>query len=111
MTLMRGAALESRARELGVDIEGDPRTHSSSGHAPRASAYELQRRVLEAERGTRESRLWILAVISAIASVLSAAEAMIAVLKQCESMLSGGPSSIPDAASGEQSPQSRSRSA
>ena len=64
MTLLTGTALESRARELGVDIEGDPRTHSSSGRVPRASDYELQRRVLEAERGIRESRLWILAVIS-----------------------------------------------
>ena len=81
MTLLTGAALESRARELGVDIEGDPRTHSSSGRAPRASDCELQRRVLEAERGIRESRLWILAVISAIASVLSAVAAMIAVWK------------------------------
>lgn len=81
MTLLTGEALETRARELGVDIEGDPRTHSSSGRAPRASDYELQRRVLEAERGIRESRLWILAVVSAIASVLSAAAAMIAVWK------------------------------
>ena len=81
MTLLTGKALESRAQALGVDIEGDPRTHSSSGRAPRASDYELQRRVLEAERGIRESRLWILAVISAIASVLSAAAAMIAVWK------------------------------
>ena len=81
MPLLTGAALESRDRELGVDIEGDPHIHSSSGHAPRASEYELQRRVLEAERGIRESRLWTLAVISAIASVLSAAAAMIAVWK------------------------------
>ncbi len=79
MTLLTGAALENRARELGVDVEGEPRTQSSSGRAPRASDYELQRRVLEAERGIRESRLWLLAVISAIASVLSAAAAMIAV--------------------------------
>ena len=81
MTLLTGEALESRARELGVDVEGDLRTQSSSGRAPRASDYELQRRVLEAERGVRESRLWILAVISAIAAVLSAAAAMIAVWK------------------------------
>ena len=79
MTLLTGAALENRARELGIDVEGDLRTQSSSGRAPRASDYELQRRVLEAERGIRESRLWLLAVISAIASVLSAAAAMIAV--------------------------------
>ena len=81
MTLLTGEALESRARALGVDIEGEPRTHSSSGRAPRASDYELQRRILEAEQGIRESRLWILAVISAIAAVLSAAAAMIAVWK------------------------------
>ena len=81
MGLLTGSVLESRARELGVDIEGDPRVNSSSGRAPRASDYELQRRVLEAERGIRESRLWALAVISAIASVLSAATAMIAVWK------------------------------
>ena len=81
MTLLTGKALETRARELGVDIEGDPRAHNSSGRAPRASDYELQRRVLEAERGIRESRLWFLAVISAIAAVLSAAAAMIAVWK------------------------------
>ncbi len=81
MPLLAGAELESRARELGVDIEGEPRVNSSFGRAPRASDYELQRRVLEAERGIRESRLWVVAVISAIASVLSAATAMIAVWK------------------------------
>lgn len=79
MTLLTGAALENRARELGVDVEGEPRTQSSSGRAPRASDYELQRRLMEAERGIRESRLWILAVISAIASVRSAAAALTAV--------------------------------
>jgi hypothetical protein len=39
----------------------------------------LQRRVTEAERGIRESRLWILAAISAVASVLSAIAAFLAV--------------------------------
>ena len=77
---LQGEALEARARELGVDIEGEPRTQSSSGRSPRASDYELQRRVLEAERAERESKLWILAVISAVASALSAAAALIAVL-------------------------------
>jgi hypothetical protein len=81
LTLLTGAALENRARELGVDVEGEPRTQSSSGRAPRAADYELQRRVLEAERGIRESRLWLLAVISAIASALSAAAALVAVWK------------------------------
>ena len=81
MTLLQGLDLEKQARELGVDIEGEPRTQSSSGKAPRAADYELQRRVLEAERGIRESRLWIIAVICAIASVLSAATAIIAVAR------------------------------
>lgn len=78
---LQGEALEERARELGVDIEGELRTQSSSGRSPRAPDYELQRRVLEAERAGRESKLWILAVVSAVASVLSAAAALIAVLR------------------------------
>ena len=81
MTLLQGPDLEKRARELGVDIEGEPRTQSSSGRAPRASDSELQHRVLEAERGIRESRLWILAVIAAVSSVISAATAIIAVAR------------------------------
>jgi hypothetical protein len=77
--LLEGNQLEQRARELGVDITGELHTQSSSGRAPRASDFELQQRVMEAERGIRESRLWIFAVISAIASVLSAIAALIAV--------------------------------
>jgi hypothetical protein len=77
--LPEGEALEKLARELGVDVQGDPRTHSSSGRAPRASDYELQRRVIEAQRADREAKLWLLALISAIASVVSAVTAIIAV--------------------------------
>jgi type IV secretory pathway component VirB8 len=40
----------------------------------------LQRRVIEAERSHRESRLWLIAVISSIASVISAATAIVAVV-------------------------------
>ena len=79
--MLQGEALEAKARELGIDIEGDARTHSSSGRAPRAADYELQRRVHEAERSRRESRLWLLALVSALASVLSAIAAIIAVSK------------------------------
>lgn len=79
--VLQGEELEKRARELGVDIEGDARTQSSSGGSPRAPDYELQRRIWDAERAVRESRLWILAVIAAVASVLSAGAAMIAVLR------------------------------
>jgi len=80
--LLEGDQLEQRARELGVDVAGEPRTQSSSGRAPRASDYELQRRVMEAERRVRESRLWILAMISAVASVASAIAALIAVARK-----------------------------
>ena len=81
MKQLQGDELERRARELGVDVEGEPRIQSSSGRSPRAPDYELQRRVSEAERSRRESKLWLLAVISAVASVLSAAAALVAALK------------------------------
>jgi len=77
--LFEGDRLEERARELGVDTGGGLRTQSSSGRSPRASDYELQQRVSDAERSIRESRLWVLALVSAIASVLSAIAALIAV--------------------------------
>jgi hypothetical protein len=78
--LLEGAELERRARELGIDISGEPRTQSVSGRSPRAPDHELQRRIIEAERRNRESRLWALAVISAFASVISALSAFVAVL-------------------------------
>ena len=79
--LLRSEELERRARELGVDIQGDLQFQSSSGRNPRAPDYELQRRISEAERSNRESMLWILAVISAIASVVSAIVALVAVAR------------------------------
>ena len=78
--LPEGDQLEQLARKLGVDILGDPRAQSSSGRAPRATDYELQRRVIEAERAIRESRMWIVAVIAMIVSVVSAAGAWVAVV-------------------------------
>ena len=79
--LLQGDELERKAQELGVDIQGDAITQSSSGRRRRADDVELQRRVLEAERSIRESRLWLLALLSAIASIVSAVAAWIAVLK------------------------------
>jgi hypothetical protein len=76
--LPEGEELEKRARALGIDISGEPRSQSTSGRALRASDHELQRRVIEAERGNRESHLWVIAVISAIASVISATSAFVA---------------------------------
>lgn len=79
--LLQGEELRLRAVELGVDLEGDPRSRSTSGAAPIAADFELQRRVLEAERARRDSALWVIAVISAVASVLSALAALLAVAR------------------------------
>jgi hypothetical protein len=73
-----GEELERRCHELGIDLTGLLRTQSISGSSPRAADYELQRRLIEAERTIRESRLWLVALISAIASVASAATAQLA---------------------------------
>jgi len=64
-----------------LDIQGDAITQSSSGRRRRADDAELQCRVLNAERGIRESRMWLLALLSAIASIVSAIAAWVAVLK------------------------------
>ena len=80
--LLQGQELEQRARELGVDIQGSPRTGSLSGARPRAEDHELQQRVIDAERANRESRLWLLALISAVASVVSALAARATILRK-----------------------------
>ncbi len=55
--LLQGDELEKRVIELGVDIQGSPITQSVSGRHKRVDDCELQRRVIEAERSKRESRL------------------------------------------------------
>jgi len=77
--ILEGEALEQHACELGVDIQGGPITQSISGRHKRADDHELQKRVIEAERSIRESKLWMIALISAIASVVSALTALLAV--------------------------------
>ena len=72
--LLNGKELLARARELGIS-EHDLYRESGPNEA------ELQRRVLEAERAHRESRLWLVAVIAAIASLFSAVAAWLAVLQ------------------------------
>lgn len=78
--LLEGEELEKRCRELGIDTTGEPRTQSARGDPPRASDSELQRRLLEAERSARESKLWVVALVSAMASVISAVAAWVAVM-------------------------------
>ncbi|MFQ5646794.1 MAG: hypothetical protein ACE5GM_07685 [bacterium] len=67
--LLEGDQLIKHAQELGVD-------DNCHNH------YELQRRVIEAERSIREHKLWIIALISGIASAISAATAIVAVLSK-----------------------------
>ena len=64
--LLQGEELEKRAIELGIDIQGAPITQSSMGGQKRVDDSELQRRVIEAERSNRESKLWLIAVISSM---------------------------------------------
>ncbi len=78
--LLQGDELEKRAIKLGVDIQGPPITQSVSGRHKRADDCELQRRVIEAERSERESKLWIIALASAVASIVSAITALWVVL-------------------------------
>ena len=81
--LLQGDDLEKRAKELGVVLMGeDMPTTSMVGVPMRADDAELQRRVQEAERSIRESRLWLLALLSAISSIISAAAAWLAVLSK-----------------------------
>jgi hypothetical protein len=79
--LLEGDALKRRAAELGVNIEsGEMINVAGKGMASiPAHDHEIQRRVLEAERHLREHRLWIVALISAIASVVSAVAAWVAI--------------------------------
>jgi hypothetical protein len=72
--LLKGKELEARADALGVS-----RNHCYSEAG--LNEPELQRRVLEAERANRESRLWLVAVIAGVTSFFSAVAAWLAVLK------------------------------
>lgn len=80
--LLIGDALRMRAEELGVVTTGDGLvTIPGKGTVSLPAAeYELQRRVLEAERHLREHRLWLVAMLSAAASGISALAAWAAIL-------------------------------
>lgn len=67
--------LRELAQSLGLSTQGlvDPNTGKTN-------AYELQARIINMKRSIREGRLWWIALISAIASILSAGAAWMAVL-------------------------------
>ncbi|MDD5503790.1 MAG: hypothetical protein PHV77_00550 [Candidatus Omnitrophica bacterium] len=73
--------LIEKAESLGIDIKGEPIYQSSSGRHEFASEYEIQRRIMEKESHNRATRLFWLALISALASLVSAIAAWTAILK------------------------------
>ena len=80
--LPTGEALRKRAEELGVVItKDDPNEPVGAYKMFRAvvSEAELQRRVIDAERHLQAQRMWIIAVIAATSSVVSAIAAWCAV--------------------------------
>ena len=80
--LLTGEELRERAEELGVIITIDDSNEASGDYKmfrAVASDVEIQRRVVDAERYLQTQRIWIVAVISASASVISAFAAWCAV--------------------------------
>ncbi len=77
MKLPTGDELRDRANKLGVDLKHEIGLPPQTFPAPE---NVLQRRVIEAERHLREQRLWVIAVISSVASIISALAAWTAVL-------------------------------
>jgi len=77
-----GDALFNRAKELGVSTgTGDSYVDPSLFKSVRefqAPEHEIQRRVLEAERHQRESRLWMVALASVASAFLAGASAYVA---------------------------------
>lgn len=70
--LLTGDRLKAECERLGVNVMTRITQSSTTCNAPED---ELQRRLIEAKRSIREGRLWIVAVISMIISMVSAAAA------------------------------------
>jgi len=77
--LLKGEALVKKCEELNIDTLGE-RIYKSSLGRFNATDSELQQRLTEYKRSKRESRLWIIALISSIAAIVSAATAIVAVI-------------------------------
>jgi len=77
-----GHALIERAEQLGVSIyahDANVPIGVKPIVAPVAPEYEIQSRVIQAEKHLREHRLWVVALISAITALVSALAAWTAV--------------------------------
>lgn len=80
---LSGEELLNRAKELGVPIDDavkEGHARSLSGAVAVYDEEEIRRRIFTAEQSLRESRLWMIALASAIASVISAVAAWTAIL-------------------------------
>ncbi len=78
-----GHELIERAEQLGVSIyanDANVPIGTKPIIAPAASEYEIQYRVMQAEKHLREHRLWMVALASAITALVSAVAAWAAVL-------------------------------
>jgi len=74
--LLQGDALRERVKKLGVS----PWMWDMVDKMGQAAEPKLQRRVMEAERHFRNSKLWWIAFVSVLASLFSAIAAWYAVL-------------------------------
>lgn len=70
-----GDELKNEAQKLGVSFENSKNPDGSFREGA------IQARVREAKRAKRESSLWVIALISALASLFSAIAAWVAVLQ------------------------------
>ena len=80
--ILTGHELVERAKQLGVSIYRDDANVPIGTNpimAPIVSEFEIQSRVMEAERHLREHKLWIIAVVSAAIALISALAAWTAV--------------------------------
>jgi hypothetical protein len=73
--LLQGEALQKRVVELGVSTVGEMKSY---GVRPAADEATLQERVLRVEEQRRQDRLWIVAVVSSAAAVISSLTALAA---------------------------------
>lgn len=79
-TVPTGKKLEDQAEKLDIDSsgEGKPRSVSGSRSSERAPDYVIQQRIYEVESARRETKLFWIAVMSALFSFVSAVTAIVA---------------------------------
>ena len=82
-----GHKLIERAKQLGVSLyreDANVPIGVMPIMAPVVSEFEIQNRVMQAEKHIREHRIWVIALISSITALISAVAAWAAVIvKSC----------------------------